>query len=52
MILNFRICFVKQSVFSVSHHFIGNEDRPNPKYSMTNYYYADKGKDCLDLWGK
>ena len=28
-------------------------ERPklNPKYSMTNYYNAYEGNDCLDLWG-
>jgi len=27
------------------------DERPNPKYSMTIYYNADEGNDCLDLWG-
>jgi len=26
-------------------------ERPNPKYSITNYYNADEGSDCLDLGG-
>ena len=26
-------------------------ERPHPKNSMTNYYNADKGNGCLDLWG-
>ena len=26
-------------------------ERPNPKYSMKNYFNADEGNDCLDLWG-
>jgi len=26
-------------------------ERPNPKYSLKNYYNADGGNDFLDLWG-